>query len=53
MTPKHEPVPLDTAYHAECEADAGPEVSLDEVRSALAAIPGDMPADFIAEREER
>jgi hypothetical protein len=44
---------LDAEYHADCEADASPEVSLIEVRAALASIPGDMTADFTAERDER
>jgi hypothetical protein len=43
---------LDNEYHAECEADASPEVSLEEVRRILARIPGSMTADFIAERDE-
>lgn len=44
---------LDVGYHAECEADTSPEVSLSEVRAALASIPGDLTADFVAERDER
>jgi hypothetical protein len=44
---------LDTDYHAECEADASPEVTLAEVRAGLASIPGDMTADFAAERDDR
>ena len=44
---------LDSDYHAECEADASPEVPLAEVRAGLASIPGAMPADFAAERDER
>lgn len=44
---------LDAGYHADCEADISPEVSLAEVRAALASIPGDMNADFTAERDER
>ena len=44
---------LDADYHADCEADTSPEVSLADVRSALASIAGDMTADFIAERDER
>ena len=43
---------LDRDYHAECEADTSPEVSLDEVRRILAKIPGSMTADFISERDE-
>lgn len=44
---------LDHEYHAECEADTDPVPTLEEVRAALASIPGDMTADFIAERDER
>lgn len=44
---------LDSDYHAECEADTSPEVSLAEVRAGLASIPGAMTADFAAERDER
>ena len=44
---------LDSDYHAECEADTSTEATLDEVRAGLASIPGDMTADFTAERDER
>lgn len=44
---------IDHEYHAECEADQSPEVSLEEVRAALSQIPGSMTADFISERDER
>jgi hypothetical protein len=44
---------LDADYHVDCEGDTSPEVSLAEVREALKSIPGDMTADFSAEREER
>jgi hypothetical protein len=44
---------LDSDYHADCEADASPEVSLADVRAGLASISGDMTADFVAERDER
>lgn len=44
---------LDTDFLAECEADTSPEVSLAEVRAGLASIPGDLTADFAAEREDR
>lgn len=44
---------LDSDYHAECEADGSPEVTLAEVRAGLASIPGTMTADFAAERDER
>jgi predicted DNA-binding antitoxin AbrB/MazE fold protein len=45
--------PLDTEYHAECEADASPVPTLAEVRAALAVLPGDVTADFATERDER
>ena len=46
---------LDLEYVAYCQrlTAAGPEVSLEEVRAALSAIPGSMTQDFIDEREER
>lgn len=44
---------LDTDFHARCAADDAPEVSLAEVRAGLANIPGDMTADFAAERDDR
>lgn len=44
---------LDSDYHADCESDASPDVPLAEVRAGLASIPGDMTADFAAERNER
>lgn len=44
---------LDSDYHADCEADTSPDVPLAEVRASLASIPGDMTADFAAERDER
>jgi len=44
---------LDSDYHADCEADISPEVSLADVRARLASIPGNMSADFAAERDER
>jgi len=44
---------LDTEFHAACEADASPEVSLTDVRAGLASIPGDLTADFVAERDDR
>jgi hypothetical protein len=43
---------LDIDYHAECEADKSPEVSLEEVRQALSKIPSSLVADFSAERDE-
>ena len=44
---------LDTEYIAECAAEAGEDVSLEEVRRILAKIPGSMVEDFRAERDER
>lgn len=44
---------LDAEFHAECEADPSPEVSLEEVRAILSKIPGSLAADIIAERDER
>jgi hypothetical protein len=44
---------LDRGYQAACDADTSPEVSLAEVRAGLATIPGDMTADFAAERDDR
>jgi hypothetical protein len=44
---------FDADYHADCEADTLPEVPLADVRAGLASIPGDMTADFAAERDER
>jgi hypothetical protein len=44
---------LDSDYHADCEADNSPEVTLADVRAGLASIPGDMTAHFAAERDER
>jgi hypothetical protein len=35
------------------EKDAGPVPSLEEVQRRLSKIPGEMTADFIAERRER
>ena len=43
---------LDREYHAECEADPSPNVTHEEVRRILSKIPGNMTADFIAERDE-
>jgi predicted DNA-binding antitoxin AbrB/MazE fold protein len=44
---------LDAEYLAECAGEAHDIVSLDEVRAALAKIPGSLTEDFIAERDER
>jgi predicted DNA-binding antitoxin AbrB/MazE fold protein len=44
---------LDLEYLAECAADNHDDVSLEDVRRALAKIPGSLTADFVAEREDR
>ena len=44
---------LDAECLAACAGEADDAVSLDEVRAALAKIPGSLTEDFIAEREER
>ncbi len=44
---------FDSEYHADCEANTSPEVPLGDVRAGLASIPGDLTADFAAERHER
>lgn len=44
---------LDTDYLATCAQEADDGVSLEEVRAALAKIPGCLTEDFIAEREDR
>ncbi len=44
---------LDTEYIRYCEASADYSITLEEVRKALASIPGSMTDDFIAEREDR
>jgi predicted DNA-binding antitoxin AbrB/MazE fold protein len=44
---------LDTEYLAACAQEADEDVSLEEVRAALAKIPGSLTEDFIAEREDR
>jgi predicted DNA-binding antitoxin AbrB/MazE fold protein len=44
---------LDAECLAACAGEADEAVSLDEVRAALAKIPGSLTDDFIAEREER
>jgi len=44
---------LDAECLPACAAEADDAVSLDEVRAALAKIPGSLTEDFIAEREER
>lgn len=43
---------LDAEYHADCES-AADQITLEEVRAALAKIPGSLTEDFRAEREER
>jgi len=44
---------LDAEYMAGCAQEADEGVSLEEVRAALAKIPGSLTEDFIAEREDR
>jgi predicted DNA-binding antitoxin AbrB/MazE fold protein len=44
---------LDTEYLASCARDGNDTVTLEEVREALAKIPGSLTQDFIAEREDR
>lgn len=44
---------LDTDYIRYCEANADYSITLEQVRKALASIPGSMTEDFIAEREDR
>jgi len=44
---------LDTELIEACAREADHSVSLEEVRSALANIPGTMTEDFVAERDER
>lgn len=48
---------MDWDYHAacsaECEADPAAQVSLEEVRRALASIPGNLSEDIRADRDER
>jgi predicted DNA-binding antitoxin AbrB/MazE fold protein len=44
---------LDTEYLAACAQEADEDASLEEVRAALAKIPGTLTEDFIAEREDR
>jgi predicted DNA-binding antitoxin AbrB/MazE fold protein len=43
---------LDTEYLADCAAETEDGVSLEEVRTALAKIPGSLTEDFIAERDD-
>jgi hypothetical protein len=44
---------IDLEFLAECANDASPEVTLAEVRAGLSTIPGNLTADFAAERDER
>jgi predicted DNA-binding antitoxin AbrB/MazE fold protein len=44
---------LDSECLAACAAEADDSVTLEEVRAALAKIPGSLTEDFIAEREDR
>jgi predicted DNA-binding antitoxin AbrB/MazE fold protein len=43
---------LDTEYLRLAASEADNSVSLEEVRAALAKIPGSLTADFVAERDE-
>jgi hypothetical protein len=52
-TPADRDPRLDAEYLAECEADPADDVTLEQVRAALAKIPGTLTADFAAERDER
>jgi predicted DNA-binding antitoxin AbrB/MazE fold protein len=44
---------LDIEYMTACAREADDSVSLEDVRAALAEIPGSLTEDFIAEREDR
>ena len=44
---------LDTAFLRYLEAEADESVTLEQVRSALAKIPGSMVEDFLRELDER
>ena len=44
---------LDIEYMLACASEADDRVHLEAVRKALAKIPGELTADFIAEREDR
>ncbi len=44
---------LDAECLAACALEADDSVGLEEVRAALAKIPGSLTEDFIAEREDR
>lgn len=44
---------LDIECLEECTAEVDGGISIEEVRAALAKIPGSLTADFIAERDER
>jgi hypothetical protein len=44
---------LDTDYLAACAREGDDGTTLEEVRAALAKIPGSLTDDFIAEREDR
>lgn len=44
---------LDIDYIRYCEVNADYSLTLEEVRKALASIPGSMTDDFIEEREDR
>jgi predicted DNA-binding antitoxin AbrB/MazE fold protein len=44
---------LDTEFIRYCESQADPGATLEQVRSALAKIPGSMAEEIIREREDR
>jgi predicted DNA-binding antitoxin AbrB/MazE fold protein len=44
---------LDTECLDACAREADDSVSIEEVRAALAKIPGSLTEDFVAEREDR
>jgi predicted DNA-binding antitoxin AbrB/MazE fold protein len=44
---------LDQELLSSLENEELPDLTLEEVRAALAKVPGSMTADFVAEREER
>ncbi len=44
---------VDEQFHKYCESEADDSVTLDEVRQALAKIPGSLSDDVRAERDER
>jgi len=44
---------LDLEFHRYCEGRADYSITLEQVRQELAAIPGSIADDIIADREER